>query len=322
MSKNRYPKIGLRSKNEIAKRLAGSKPIQLTRALIDRVIKHFDNFWYDSSDSEPDRDKFVRSAFGTPLGKLLELIDQHILAPHDNLLPQYIFGGLSKRNHVQAAHYLLEKQKNRMLLGLDVKGFFEQISRDRVFYLFHSKCECSVDAANILADLCCVPRESKGSGSTEKILARGFATSTRLSIWCNLDLFIRLKWQVDKQLYGHDPRIAIFIDDIGVSASRVSREQMEAISIVIENLLNDFDKNQKLPINRNKKKICDFTKAEHLGMKLGRTKVSMGHKARSRMDHISEQLRKVIPGPNRDKLLASRKAYFRYQSQIAKVNSK
>jgi hypothetical protein len=323
MVKERYPKIGIRSKNELAKRISGSgMSFDSALELISNVIKHFNDYWYDSLDSDPDKSKYVRSAFNTPLGKLLSLIDQKILAPYDRLIPEYIFGGFSGKNHLQAAHYLLGKEKKRTLLGLDVQGFFEQIHQKRVFHLFYSKCGCGQEGARLLSQLCCVPSGPKLASTKEHILARGFATSTRLSTWCNLDLFIRLQWLVKKQLRSHDPRLAIFIDDIGVSASRVTHEQMEELSNEIEHLLINFDPNQKLPINPRKKKICDFTRAEHLGMKLGRNKLSMGYKARSRRDRVNEQLKKIVTESKRKSLIKTRKAYQKYQSQITKVTSK
>lgn len=99
MSKNRYPKISIGSKNELAKRISG-KMFSYNDALglINDVLANFDRYWYDSADSEPEKEKYVRSAVGSPLNKLLKLIDQKVLAPHDFLIPDFVFGGVSGKN--------------------------------------------------------------------------------------------------------------------------------------------------------------------------------------------------------------------------------
>jgi non-homologous end joining protein Ku len=51
----RYPKIGIRSKNELAKRISDDKFTQQEAlALINDVIKNKDTYWKDSKRSEPE----------------------------------------------------------------------------------------------------------------------------------------------------------------------------------------------------------------------------------------------------------------------------
>ena len=211
------------------------------------------------------------------------------------MVPDFIFGGLAGRNHIQAAYHLLGERRGRTLLKLDIRKFFEQIHQKRVFDFFHKKCGCSVGASRLLARLCCVPVGPKGSNSTEQTLARGFATSARLALWCNLDLFIRIEQKMKRKLHGYDPRIAIYVDDIGITASRVEIEDMKKFSSVIENLLVNFDSNQRLPINPRKKEILlAKTGMEHLGVRLGRNQLSIGKKTRSKRDRISDALKQPL----------------------------
>lgn len=201
---DRYPSLSLRSKNEITKRISNPR-LSLIEALslINKVLNNYDKYWRDvKSFSEPEKDKYVRSAKGTSLGRILSLIDKKILAPSDKLIPEFISGGVSSKSHVQAAYYLLGKRRKRTKLGLDITRFFEQNGRERVFAFFYVKCKCSKKAANILANLCCVPMGAKNSGEAKKILARGFPTSTRLALWCNLDLFLRIYWKAKQLLKG------------------------------------------------------------------------------------------------------------------------
>lgn len=324
MSNNRYPSIFIQSKNELAKHISSSNlsPVNAL-ALINDVIKNFDSYWYDSQRSEPAKGKFVRSAAGTPLAKLLKLIDQRVLAVHDRMVPDFIFGGLSNKNHILAADYLLGQEKGRTLVGLDVQSFFEQIKETRVFYFFYKKCKCSVEASKLLAKLCTVPLGPKGSKSETRSIARGFATSSRLALWTNIDIFLKLKWKVYRKLKAHDPRIAIYVDDVGVSASRVDLDQMKAVSGMMEKILKDSDHNQSLQVNPKKNKLRAYaTGAEHLGMKLGRNKLSFGAKTRSKRDRILDAL-KSAPNNKDEKtaLLQRKRSYHVYQKQIEKVQA-
>ncbi|TSC77317.1 MAG: hypothetical protein G01um101431_500 [Parcubacteria group bacterium Gr01-1014_31] len=320
-SRPRYPRLRIGSKNELAKTISDSAlPYPQALTLINDVIRNFDYYWRDNSEnSQPNRGKFVRSAARTPLGVLLERIDKKVLAPHDRLVPNYIFGGMTGRSHIQAARSLLGQERGRILASLDITHFFEQIREQRVFFFFYRKCGCSPRASRLLASLCCVPVGQKGSMSTEKTLARGFATSTRLAVWCNLDTFIHLDREVKKLLKKYDPRVAIFIDDIGISASRVSQEKISAVVKIVEKILSDFDNNQRLPVNPAKTKIRTYASgAEHLGLKLGRNKLAMGSKSRSRRDSVINLLKKRgAYSPTRARrLLLKKQAYQRYQGQI------
>lgn len=313
-----YPRINLGSKNELAKRIVEKNfPYSAALALINDVTKNFDKYWYDSERSEPEKKKYVRSAVKSPLGDLLKRIDRRILRPYDYLVPNFIFGGLSKRNHIQATQHLLGTQRRRVLVGLDISRFFEQIQWKRVFYLFHKHCHCSVRASKLLADLCCVPIGPKGSKSSERTLARGFATSSRLAVWCNLTTFQRLEWKVKRRLRGHDPRVTIFVDDLGITASRVTTEEMTQVSIVAENLLASFDPNQKLPVHPGKKKNRAFADgAEHLGLRFGRNKVTIGGKTRSKRDRVRAAMRQSNSSLERKKLRIKNRSYYSYQQQL------
>lgn len=319
--RTRYPVLKLRSKNELAKRISGTKlEYQEALFLINDVMHNHDKYWYDSVESEPEEEKFVRSAVGTPLGKLLKLVDTKILAPYDGLVPDFIFGGLSGKNHIQAASHLLGEQRNRTLLRLDIRRFFEQIRKERIFYFFYKKCGCSPRAARILSDLCCVPLGYKGSNHTEESLARGFATSSRLALWCNLDLFLRLNWKAKRELRKHDPRVAIFVDDVGITASRIDIKSMQKFSEKAEGLLAMFDPNQPLPINPKKKEIVTYENdPEHLGLRLGRNKLTMGRKTRSRRDRIRRALKQPISKVDKKDLLRKHKSYNIYQRQISEI---
>lgn len=323
---NRYPVIKIRSKNELAKRLVGKNfSFEDSLNLINDVLKNYDKYWSDNEKSSNiEKQKYVRSAKRKPLGKLLKLIDKKILKPNDHLFPDFIFGGVSKKDHVKAAYNLIGTKKNRTKLGLDVTKFFENNHQERVFYFFYNKCGCSKTGANLLARLCCVPVGPKGSITKEKTLARGFATSTRLATWVNIDLFLKISWITKKTLKNNNVRIAIFIDDIGITASKTTKDEMKKLANRIKDIFDNYYTNHSLPLNTTKTNIQDKEDGiEHLGLKIGRKKISIGKKTL----HNQSELRKNIKNQattkkEKKKLFVQKKSYSKYKNYINTINKK
>ncbi len=321
MQSKRYPRIYIRSKNELAKQISHKGfSRQQALSLINDVTINFNQYWKDHSKmSEPAKGKFVRSANRTPLGTLLEKINKMVLAPHDNLLPVFIFGGVKEKNHVKAAKHLLGKKRQRVLLKLDITKFFEQIKKERVFHLFRNRFDCDERASKLLANLCCVPTGEKGSGSLEETIGRGFATSSRLAIWCNLDVFIRIDYLVRKRLSGKDARLAIYVDDIGITASRASKEEMEKLALEIKDILLKFDPNQSLPLNDKKTKVISHKEGpQHLGVSLGRNKLSLGVKTKSKKDKIKKMLKSDISKEERQYWRGKKRSIAQYENYVGK----
>lgn len=325
MSKIKYPQINLRSKNEIAKRISSKLlPHGKALVLINHVLDDFDNCWYDSKKSEPEKGKYVRSAAKSKeLKLLLKLINSRILQPHDYLVPRFIFGGVSGRNNIQAANSLLGEKRNRILLKMDIKSFFEQVKRERVFYFFYKHAHCSVEASNILADICCVPIGQKGSGSNILTLARGFSTSSRLAVWTNISIFQHMFWRVSKVLKKSDPKIAIYVDDIGITASQINEDKMKEVRDIATSIVEGYDSNQSLPVHRggHKSLVVKFSDgAEHLGLKLGRNKLSLGRKSRSKVDKVKEMIRNEGDPVTKKELIKRYSAHMRYKRQVKLIN--
>ena len=316
-----YPPIKILSKNDLAKRIA-SKKLSFEKALllINDTTLNFDKYWHDAvALSKPEEGKFVRSSNYTPLGKLLTLIDKNLLAPYDNLIPNFIFGGVSKKDHVQAVYHLLGNRRNRTYLKADIKRFFEQNEYQRVYHFFYGKCGCSKIASNVLTKLCCVPVGKKGSGEDRLVLARGFATSTRLALWCNFDLFLKIYWESAKILKSKDFRIAIFIDDIGISASRVDVKTMDLLYEKIKDILGSYDPNQSLKLNDDKKEISSYLdkNIEHLGLNIGRSKITLGKKTMVNQKIVKNKLKKATLNAAEKKALINKKrSYKNYNSYI------
>lgn len=289
-----YPRLNIGSKNILYKRLD-------EKELVQDCIQNFDKFWRDNAGSIPEKDKWVRDCSGTRLSRLLSKIDRLLLKPLDNELPFFIHGGISGRFRKQsgavipkctqsAAISLIDGKKGRWLLHMDLQRFFEQVSQERVVTLFSSKLGCSRDVAFLLSELCCIQEGSKKSHSSEdrgKVIARGFSPSVRLAVWCNLEFFLALNRLVQKRLRGHSPKLAIFVDDIGITATGMSRKELEKVKGEIISLAEQH----KLIINPDKTKLVPPSEVkEYVGLHITNGKIfpsfATNRKRLSRTDDV------------------------------------
>ena len=215
MTSKQYPTLNIYNIKQLANKISG-KGLSYSYALklINNCIKNKDSYWRDViSVSDLENDKWVRSAKDTPLGFLLERIDECLLKPYDDLLPPFIYGGLTNKNSKAAAIGLRGHKNKRIILKLDMQKCFEHIDYDEIVNLFYDKFGCSKKIAKIIAYLVCVREGAKNNNRHNKlVLGRGFCTSMRISIWCNLDLFFEIFWLEKNKLKKYDPRIAIFIE--------------------------------------------------------------------------------------------------------------
>jgi hypothetical protein len=291
MQKIRYPQIQIRSKSEFSKHLV-RKGFSKAKALklINAVHHNFDYLWRDNKfRSKPEENKFVRSAKGTRLGVLLQKINYVVLQPYDFLLPEFVFGGIKGKSHVQGAAHLIGKKHYRVLLKADFKRFFEQVSYEHVVEFFR-KSGCSEKMGELLASICCTPEGSKKAGDINKTLARGFATSSRLAVWCNIEQFMKLNELVQKRLKGKDPRIMIYVDDIGITASGVNKKEMESLYEEIKMLFLS-NPEHKLILNEEKKKVMSHEEGLRiLGTRINRNSLSVSAQTRSKIDLVKRKL--------------------------------
>jgi hypothetical protein len=310
------PFINLRSKNDLAKRIS-SKKLTVSRALflINDVLKKFDNYWHDNEKaSEPLKEKYVRSAVGNNLGNLLDLINKKILVPYDGLLPNFIFGGISGKDHVQAAVNLLGG-KGRVFYKLDLEHFFEQVTQKSVF-IFFLKCGCSIKISTLLSKLCCVPEGKKDTKGTQLVLARGFSTSPRLSVWCNLITFKRLKWRIGRVLKNYNFKISVYVDDIGISACKVSSDLINQALILSKKIIESGN----LKINERKTvfPIMFSQTVEYLGLKLGRKRVYLGKATQAKLDRTIKARQNVDCSKKIKERLKGLKNYKKYVDSVKK----
>lgn len=315
----RYPKIAIQSKNDLAKRIS-HKNLSYDQAmcLINDVLINKDNYWKDAPEplSEPTKGKYVRNAKRTPLGDLLKLIDRQVLRPYDQMIPSFIFGGIKGRGHALAAANLIGQKKYRSLLKCDLQRFYEHVPKHRVISFLMNKAGCSRKGARILAQLCCVHLGEKGNDSTMSI-ARGFATSARLAVWCNLGFFIKINRLVQRELKGHDPRISIYVDDIGVTASRVTEEQMNKLYLKIKEILHSSNVAYQLPLNEKKTKIVNHQQGlRQLGTIIGRNSLSISDKTSAKIYQLKKKMTKASSQAQRTKFKKKRGQLMAYKKYI------
>lgn len=318
--------INIRSRNELAKRISSKYlSVKDALALINEVKNDFDNLWKDNlKNSKPKECKWVRNAKGTKLGILLSLINKKLFAPFDSYLPCNIFGGVSGKNTKSATLHLLGNKRQRTLLKMDLHRFFEQNDYEKIVDFFHKKSGCSLSMSHFFATICCVPLGQKGILGTKRVLARGFSTSPRLAIWCNLQIFKQIDRKSRSILKDFDPRISFYVDDIGITASRVNLNKMIDVFHCVKNLL-DSNGNYRLELNTEKCFIVDYLKNtydinggfigkgyfEHLGNELKRNTVTPGIKTMSKLRSYEAKLN-TLSGREYKRCLNSIRARKRY----------
>lgn len=235
---------------------------------------------------------------------------------------------MSGRNNKSAALHLLGNKRKRTLLKMDLHRFFEQNDYEKILDFFHYRAGCSLKMSHFFASICCVPLGKKGTQGTKRVLARGFSTSPRIAIWCNLRFFKQIDKKARNILKGFDPRVAFYVDDIGVTASRVSPEKMAEVYLCVEGLLKSSDING-LDLNSDKCFIVDYLNNkfstngkyigkdyfEHLGVELKRNTIVAGIKTMSRLKSDKDKLRR-LSGYKYERCLKSIKARKHYAYYI------
>ncbi len=323
--------IRIRSKNDLAKRIS-NKELTYPQALelLKFVESNYDRLWKDNKKmSDAKKGKWVRDASGTRLGLLLKLIDNNLLAQFDNRLPFNIYGGVRGKNHKTAAMHLLGYKNQRTLLKMDLHRFFEQNKLDRVFDFFYNHAGCSKRMSHYLARLCCVPFGRKEDPKDYLTLARGFSTSPRLAAWCNIQSFREIDKIARVILAGYDPKISIFVDDIGITASRVPNELLIEVYDRVQDIMDSDSSLRKLTLNDDKCFIIRYNedaydttgnfigkkKFELLGLQMGRNSVRPGTKSKAKLGSNINKI-KTATGKEREKLRRSIKGQKRYKGYI------
>ncbi len=149
--------------------------------------------------------------------------------------PDYNHGAsLGKSYHSNAKFH----QDSECVATFDIKSFFENTSRLKVFNFFLKKLKCSSDISDILSRIC----------TYQDKLATGSPLSPILSLWANLDLFNT----INQRMTELNLKFSLYIDDITISGEKIPTSINEQIKGIItsygfrlsENKTRFFSKNQ------------------------------------------------------------------------------
>jgi len=312
--------INLQSRKHLANQISGSNlDISAAKSLISYVCntENHSKLWKDNHGrSDEVKGKWVRDASRTKLGILLKLVDSRVLAPQDKFLPKFIFGRRKGMSNVHAVYHLMGYEKQRTLLAVDITRFFESVTIEKVDDFF-GKSNCQSRISTTLSKLCCVPRGRKDKPEEIVALARGFPTSTRLAVWSYVDVFCEINSLVMKRLKDYDPRVAVYIDDVGISASRVPKEILWQLADEINDLLISRSDGE-LMLNKIKTTVTDWKGAiEHMGVKLNRNSIELPHALQKKLGQINY---KYLHQKDRT-LKLSRRGLMAYQRYVKKISN-
>jgi len=237
-----------------------NKTLRETKYFIKNLKEGFDDMWEDHRLSKPEKNKNIRDCSKSSLGPYLRAFNNNVLKGYDSHTPSFIYGGIQGGNHVEAASKLLENEGT--LLKLDFKNFFESIDLIRVKIMFE-RSGCSSRAAAKLANIFCIAEGKKGCGSKNKVLARGFSTSTRIAIWCHIDTFYMIVRLIDKKLSKYKYSVIFFVDDIGIMTQGVPKNELLDLANDINTML-ETKVSGNLCLNMSKVKIREKDEAREI----------------------------------------------------------
>jgi hypothetical protein len=113
-----------------------------------------------------------------------------------------------RRSHLDNAEHHIGSTP---LIKTDVNGFFQSISRQMVYTMFHERFACAKDVAARLADLCCFHQEHLPTGS---------AISGYVAFFAAQPLFD----QIASTCHARRCKVTLYVDDLTVSGDTASAD--------------------------------------------------------------------------------------------------
>lgn len=162
---------------------------------IRKIIREIEN----SKAYFPSQGKNGRSTLGPK--KELKLIQKRI----NNLLtrieiPEWVHGGIKKKSIQTNAG---THKNSNVFLQLDIKRFYNNCTREKVFQFFYSKLRTSSDVAKVMADLTTYRNQ----------LVTGSPSSSYLSFLVYEEMFIK----INQLVIDRGMIMTLYIDDITIS---------------------------------------------------------------------------------------------------------
>lgn len=183
----------------------------------DLTSKDRKRLFFDHSDSEPEKWKYIRVVKNQSLMEKFHIWIGEELKEFDSYLPENITWGVSKKSVINAMSRHIRKKGNCFIKS-DISRFFESIPRERVYSLFCNILQCSPEVAEIITNTITFPPGSlKSPEDKPHTLARWLHVSSRVAIWASIQFFKKLQNELEKKYKRLKPRITFYVDDIGIS---------------------------------------------------------------------------------------------------------
>lgn len=200
-------------------------------------------FFFDHSDSEPEKWKYIRVVKDKTLMKRFHIWLGEELKVLDPYLPPAVTWGVSKKSILNAIEKHIRKKPNAFLKS-DISRFFESIPREQVYSLFRNILECSQEVSEIITNTITFPPGSlKSPENMPHTLARWLHISSRVAIWASLQFFKKLQNELEKKYKRLKPRITFYVDDIGISLLTTDPNIAEEVREWIISFTQTADKN-------------------------------------------------------------------------------
>lgn len=177
---------------------------------IEGIVKRLDNseayFWF--------RDKNGRNIM-SPYKKLKSVQKRinHLLSRIE--IPVWVHGGIKKRSIQTNA---TTHKNSNIFLQIDIKKFYNNCSREKVFQFFYSKLSMSPDVAKIMTDLTTYQNQ----------LVTGSPSSSYLSFLAYEEMFIKINDLVTEK----GMIMTLYVDDITISGF----ERIENLHLFIDQI--------------------------------------------------------------------------------------
>ena len=131
--------------------------------------------------------------------------------------PVYLHSGIKKHSHITNASQHLKKGKT---FKLDIKKFFPSVTRYHVFNFFHKIMHCSVDVADILAEIC----------TYNGHIPTGSPHSQIMAFYAHKKMFDEI-YKISKE---NNLIMTDYVDDIAVTGDLITNEIKNLIRMIIK----------------------------------------------------------------------------------------
>lgn len=147
--------------------------------------------------------------------RALKRLTKHLM---DVNIPEYVYGGIKERSHIQNAAVHREK---KYLMLIDIKDFFPSTSDKYVYDLFINDFKMAPDLAKILTNLVTIPYEDENKEG--RYLPQGYPTSPILSYLSYEKMYKKLKVVADE----NEMEFTCYYDDLTFSSNKFINKSLK-----------------------------------------------------------------------------------------------